>query len=138
MQHAHWRKWLKPEELWDGDVSRDVDEKIQRLNEALSSIHRAFGYRSHRSIRQYIFNYPVTDGATWHHAFADQVEQKILPRFRGIDIGDPAAEQALKKVREIVREVGDAQLDVAIGDSVREHQFVWTGLDRNANAYAGR
>ena len=61
---------------------------------------------------------------------SDQLEQKIFPKFRGLDPTEPNVRRAFNTLREILTELQDQQLIQAINDSGKEHQFIWLGIDR--------
>lgn len=130
---SDWQEWLNQDDALPSDESDKVNRWIASLNDALAKIHRPFAHRTHQAIRSYVTNYPKVDEENrLSHAFADQIEQKILPKFRGIDIEDSTSRAALDEVKAIVRELGDQELEQAIAGSVHDHQFVWTGVDRLA------
>lgn len=128
--YKNWQRWIKADSP-GAEWSEQVDRWIGRLNEALARIHRPFAHRTHQSIRAYVANYPQFDDESWlHQAMADQIEQKILPKFRGIDVEDRAARTALDALREVVKELGDDKLQEAIDRSRQDQQFTWNGVDR--------
>ena len=63
---------------------------------------------------------------------ADQIEQKLLPKFRGLDPQDSSARQALGTIQAILGKLGDEPLLDAVRESQKqsEHQFAWLGVDR--------
>jgi hypothetical protein len=65
-------------------------------------IRRPFAYRVSRAMEAYIANYPHVDGQPrleW--ALADQIEQKMLPKFRGLDPSERAVRDALDTLRNL-------------------------------------
>jgi dynein-related subfamily AAA family protein len=80
LEFSEWQSWIKhlsAGNRWDNDVNR----WIASVNEALDQIGRPFGYRVQQAIREYILQYPGVDGGRiYARAFADQVEQKVLPK----------------------------------------------------------
>jgi len=132
LSHKTWESWCN-RELPD-DVSRKVNDWIAKLNEALTAIRRPFAHRTSLAIRNYVANYPGLreDDTALHHAMSDQLEQKILPKFRGEDPSDPHVRRALNTLLEILSELKDEQLVNAINESNRdrERQFIWMGIDR--------
>jgi hypothetical protein len=65
-------------------------------------------------------------------AVADQIEQKILPKFRGLDPRDNATKSALSKIKNLLSRLKDDLLIQAIDQSSRDGQFVWMGVNRFA------
>jgi len=63
-------------------------------------------------------------------ALADQIEQKIIPKFRGLDPRDHDVKSAIGKVRTVLSDLGDGLLCDAIDRLSRESQFVWLGVNR--------
>jgi len=61
---------------------------------------------------------------------ADQIEQRIMPKLRGIELDE--AEQPLEKIRSIIEECEDMSLLKAFkqGAEPEKQIFIWRGLDR--------
>jgi peptidoglycan hydrolase CwlO-like protein len=130
---SEWQGWMKHPyagNRWDNDVNR----WIASVNEALDQIGRPFGYRVQQAIREYILQYPGVDGGRiYARAFADQVEQKVLPKLRGIDVFANASKEALDKVQGVLEELGDEDLTEAFRKSKDDEStgtFVWRGVTR--------
>jgi hypothetical protein len=124
---------------WDGwrnlqdepqDHRSQLEEWIDRLKQAMSQVKRPFAHRTSRSIRSYVASYPRIDSNWFRHAVADQIEQKLLPKFRGLDPSEAEVRQSLDKIRDIAKELEDTELVDAIQISRNGHQFSWTGIDR--------
>lgn len=117
------------------DVDKDrVNSWINGLNDAMEKLHRPFGHRVAHAIKRYIANYPSWVPNRVSLAMADQVEQRILPKLRGIELNE--AEQPLAEIRSVIQDViqecNDTPLLNAF-DQGRESQqqvFIWRGLDR--------
>ena len=127
-----WKDWLKTEEDLTPEKSEQVNQWIHRLNELMHRINRPFAFRTHQAIRKYIANYPMDDDLGMRLAMSDQIEQKILPKFRGLDIGDQNVGESLDDLMTLIRELDDSILAQAIDKarSQEEHLFVWQGVDR--------
>ncbi|SVE57753.1 uncharacterized protein METZ01_LOCUS510607, partial [marine metagenome] len=85
LTHDNWASWRQEvtQERW----TDDVNGWLETLNESLDAIGRPFGWRIREGIHQYIANYPgVGAQEAYKQAMADQVEQKIMPKLRGVDI----------------------------------------------------
>ncbi|NQU23459.1 MAG: hypothetical protein HQ567_19435 [Candidatus Nealsonbacteria bacterium] len=130
LSHKTWIDWCNHE--LSSDASQTVDDWIARLNEAMTTIRRPFAHRTSQAIRNYVANYPGLgeDDTALRHAMSDQLEQKIFPKFRGLDPSEPNVQRALDTLRNILSDLQDEQLIEAINESRREHQFVWMGVDR--------
>ena len=128
----HWEGWCKSLETraWTDDVTK----WISRLNDALHRIGRPFGYRVQRSILTYVQNYPgIEKRDEYKYAFADQIEQKVLPKLRGIEVLEGAAITALEEIEGIILQTNDELLSNAFKDAKEEAasgMFLWRGVTR--------
>ena len=132
MPMGNWEKWLKNEEGLTHEHSEQVNRWIVRLNDLMNRIHRPFAHRTYQAIRKYVANYPIYDDSGICLAMADQIEQKILPKFRGLDVGDQNVGGSLDELIGLIRELNDNKLADAVEQarSEEEHLFVWQGVDR--------
>lgn len=131
---AHWQDWHRPV-VQDTDTGSQVDKWLSEINIALDSVGRPFGFRLRKAIHQYVANYPMVDEGGRHQlAFADQLEYKIMPRLRGLDMGDNSAPHCLNKVGDIISHLEDRQLEKAFqrakDDSGHLGLFQWRGVTR--------
>ncbi|MBI9109947.1 AAA family ATPase [Maridesulfovibrio ferrireducens] len=131
LSHKTWNSWIKkPQNTgWSDDVSRWITE----LNEALDSIGRPFGYRVEDAVMSYVANYPKVESRDRYKlAFADQIEQKILPKLRGADCDE--AGSCLRRVSEIISETNDEALKDAFDEAQTNSRsvgtFQWRGVTR--------
>jgi hypothetical protein len=139
-----WRKWqreFKEAAEWAEQVSQWRD----RLNSALNRVGRPFGFRVLEAIGHYVANYPrVDDAGRYKLAFADQIEQKIIPKIRGIDLSTDNANECLSEIETIIAELGDRDLSEAFALARTESRMVgmfqWRGVTRrmeeNASTHA--
>ncbi|MGB1209453.1 MAG: chromosome segregation ATPase-like protein, partial [Paracoccaceae bacterium] len=130
-----WEGWLRPSE--DLNQTPYVTEQLDTMVALMGEFHRPFGHRLGRAILAYVANYPEAEGGGRHealtNAMADQVELRLLPKLRGVDI-DQAGAAFDKLCAFVERDLGDEVLAQAIKTSV-EHseatgQFVWSGAAR--------
>ena len=133
LPHETWLSWMRPvqqESRW----RKDVDGWIEELNRALGLIGRPFGWRVKLAIHEYISNYPGVDGGTTYKtAMADQVEQKVLPKLRGIDVSHQQAMEALNIVERVLEVLDDTQLLEAVKECHQDSTygtFNWRGVTR--------
>ena len=128
-----WREWVKT----TGDVEKMplVRENTERMASLMTEFKRPFGHRLGRAILSYVANYPVGDrGAEVHVALADQVEMRLLPKLRGLEVSN--CEGAFSALKDFVsRDLQDNVLAEAIQESVQtaeqgSGQFVWNGVTR--------
>lgn len=132
--YGNWLSWLKTENDLDDASSDQVNTWIAKLNELMNNIGKPFAYRTHKAMRTYVANYPHE--GSWddalRHAMADQIEQKILPKFRGMDYSERQVEVSMSSLCQLLEELKDHQLIDAINKarSADSHLFAWQGLDR--------
>lgn len=130
IEFATWDSWCRsPDSLLDSVRAR-VLEQTEILDKAMTEIKRPFGFRTRNSILSYVANYPASDADSVDDALADQIEQKILPKFRGLDSRDTSVKSALSKVKSVLKELRDDLQIQAIDQSARDGQFVWMGVNR--------
>ena len=129
-----WQSWIRREDTLPPEYGERINSWLNQLNDALSGIHRPFGFRVQRAVRQYVANYPRYDEQGYNWAMADQIEQKILPKFRGLIPGDSEVGEALNKVTAILQELGDETLLRAVREAARrtEEPILFAGVDRLA------
>ena len=128
---SQWMDWCRPVDA--GQRAYMVQEWIDGLNNALTKVGRPFGHRVQLSMQTYVSNYPGVDGDNVYKiAFADQIEQKILPKLRGLDIGG-MNNTALEEIGRIIEKTGDQALLKAFDDALQNNtsgMFIWQGVTR--------
>ena len=132
---ARWKKWIKRNDdvtKWMAD--KNIKNWTVKLNDALERIGRPFGYRVQNVIGSYVANYPgVDEGKTYKIAFADQVEQKLIPKLRGIDLLEEKSAMALDEIARIIDELEDDPLAEAYNEAKGDKStgmFIWRGVSR--------
>lgn len=133
LTYTQWESFLKSD--LDSTEREQVNEWINKLNDAMEQLNRPFGHRVAQAIQRYIANYP-----SWVHnrvnlAMADQIEQRIMPKLRGIEIGN--ADQPLDEIQSVIQGCDDASLINAFkqGRQSQEQVFIWRGLDRTEDLF---
>ena len=134
MPYEVWRSWQQPM-INDSNVTEQVNAWLSQINLALNNVGRPFGYRLQKAIHKYVANYPlVEEGERYKIAFADQIEYKIMPRLRGLDMNDNAADQCLEGIGNIVSELDDRQLYSSFQNASQQSRqmglFQWQGITR--------
>lgn len=129
-----WRSWYQDYDEGDPWFD-DIGKWSASLNEALNRVGRPFGYRVQQAMATYVANYPLVDQDNRHTlAFADQIEQKIIPKLRGVEIGDQNATDCLNELEDIIDKLGDGKLAKAFSDARAESEqvglFQWRGVTR--------
>ena len=127
---SQWENWCKP--VLSGAWTNPVQEWIDALNDALTKAGRPFGHRVSQSIMAYVTNYPgVTINDTYKDAFADQIEQKIFPKLRGLDTME--GNTVFDGVGRIIEKTGDETLGKAFAEATQDNatgMFLWQGVTR--------
>jgi hypothetical protein len=129
LTYTNWKKWLAKQNNLE-TVSGDIDGWIIRLNEALTELGRPFAFRVDKAIRTYVAHYPSWVPG-WHRkAMADQIEQRILPKLRGVET--ELAQEPLQRIGAVVRELEDVPLEKAYSESWQNQPtFLFRGVSRD-------
>jgi hypothetical protein len=110
---------------------------VDVFSERMKSLGRPFGHRVGQAMLAYAANYPAHDGqseGTLSDAMADQVEMRLLPKLRGIEL-----EYTENKLLQLADDVREKLRDDALGEAIKESvlvsgastgRFVWGGLAR--------
>ena len=107
-----------------------VGRWINQLNDAMDLINRPFGHRVAQAIQSYVANYPDWIQNRIHLAMADQIEQRIMPKLRGVEVAD--ADRPLRQIQAVIEECEDQLLLKAFkqGAASQLQIFIWRGIDR--------
>lgn len=132
LSQSTWNSWIRP----SSNVEREavVTGSLEKMVELMRDFKRPFGHRLGRAILAYAANYPQVEGSRWpQEAIADQIEMRLLPKLRGVDV-DIASGQFNELQSFVERDLEDGALAQAIGDSLElaegTGQFVWNGVTR--------
>jgi hypothetical protein len=124
----NWKDWCKETDL--GPHAADVDTWIEQLNDALTRIGRPFAFRVDRAIRSYVAKYPHWVVNRHKCAMADQIEQRIFPKLRGIE--PDLAQDELKAIGRVIDQLGDEALSKAFEESWKNQStFHFRGVVRD-------
>ena len=129
---SQWKEWCDSK-LPQEDLQK-LEAWIKRLNDVMEKLNRPFGHRVGQAIARYAANYPkdggVTDEQRLKLAMADQIEQRILPKLRGIDLEEQGAH--ITEIRSLIDELEDKALAAAFeaSKSKESNTFIWRGVDR--------
>jgi hypothetical protein len=134
---GQWRHRMKGPDAMDDSARTLVSDTVTGLAGIMQRFGRPFGHRLARSIETYAANYPHegNGGPDLRVPLADQIEFRILPKLRGIEIDNsrPAFDELARLVSV---QLQDGQLGQRI-EALRDEQaqaaglFVWRGLDRD-------
>lgn len=132
LTYTAWNKWIRQ---YNGQSwSKDVANWTERINSALQRVGRPFGYRVENAIRAYVANYPeIGTGESYKMAFADQIEQKVLPKLRGLDGSDSHTKDCLTQIQDLIDELGDKELGDSLKEAIAKAElglFHWPGVSR--------
>ena len=135
MTADQWEGWHK--KVSDKDTWYDlVMHKITELNASMDRIGRPFGFRVQQAIMQYISNYPqmLQDNDRYKLALSDQLEQKIIPKLRGVDINSKQANGFFGDLERLISTLNDKDLENAFetarSESYETGMFHWRGVNR--------
>ena len=131
---SQWRSWVRSPDTLSDQRRRVVDDRIGRLAGIMERSGRPFGHRLRDAILAYVANYPNDAGSPGDNAaLADQIEFRILPKLRGLEL--EGREQEFDDLEALLRELNEGELATRIAE-LREQQqggtglFVWRGLTR--------
>lgn len=133
LAYATWQSWCKEAQKAAG-ATKQLKLWIGDLNEAMTVLGRPFGYRVANAMQTYVANYPVVncrEEESRRRAFADQIEQRVLPKLRGVGI--EGHEEAFRKIGKLISEMKDERLEHAYEASQDKEMgvFHWQGVDRS-------
>ncbi len=134
-----WRSWKKEP---DQDLKELSNRWLGQLDEYMKNLGRPFGLRVFLAMRSYLANYPCP--ADWDineredhlkQAMADQIEHKLLPKLRGVDVTTNKAAEVSNIGNFIRKTLDDDELAKSIDDSLEKSRtetgiFTWSGLTR--------
>jgi len=132
LSRSTWDRWCQ-RQLQAADRSRG-EVQVDAMLTLMQDFGKPFGHRLGRSIISYVAAYPELDGGGERvsTALADQIEMRLLPKLRGIDVEDKS--QQFDQLRKLASDYGDELLADAIKESVdaaeATGQFVWKGVMR--------
>jgi 5-methylcytosine-specific restriction endonuclease McrBC GTP-binding regulatory subunit McrB len=130
-----WLQWRRDLDSLSHDVRDNIEKWINRLNKELDVFGRPFGHRLNQAILAYVANHPdmISDPslANARKAFADQLEQRIFPKLRGLEMEDNLNDKSYKEILDLVKEdLKDEELADALDKSKKNILFTWVGVNR--------
>ncbi|WP_207260587.1 AAA family ATPase [Desulfovibrio sp. Huiquan2017] len=129
-QWTDWQRESRPNDSWYDEATG----WIRSINNGLERVGRPFGFRVEDAILLYLANYPGVDHEDRYKlAFADQIEQKIIPKLRGLEMDDLTI-GCLGTVESVIAGLGDEALsrtfNTAKDESKNLGMFTWRGVTR--------
>jgi hypothetical protein len=133
------QRWLGKWTRGSGGLEASLKEKavaaIREMNDCMEALGRPFGHRMSQAMLHYVANYPARrpgDLETVQHGLADQIEQRILPKLRGLDV--EAHRKPLEDLAYLAGSLKDEELEGAIRAAIEASRaagfFHWRGFTR--------
>ena len=124
--------WEKSGNMSSSDRDR-IESVTQELNDALAEIGRPFGFRLAQAMLTYADMYPSHAPDRVNRAIADQIEMRILPKLRGLELDDRGV-RALVQIQTILEKTNDKELceAVELANDQEVGRFHWLGVSREA------
>ena len=124
-----WNDWMHSVDHLHAQDRERLRDWIGDLNKAMEGLERPFGHRVNQAILLYCANYPDQGQQGLRDAFVDQLEQRILPKLRGVDTAE-FTDSLVQLQTLIEKKVGDDLLARAIDDWRKRPLFNPQGLIR--------
>ncbi len=137
LRFAQWRDWVVREDAMDDPARRKAEDVIGKLAGVMEGVGRPFGHRLRDAIMSYCANYPRPESGSSdiRRPLADQVEYRIMPKLRGVDLEGGA--QHINDLSAVLRNELDERAFADRLDDLVERQrdgaglFAWRGLTRS-------
>jgi hypothetical protein len=132
LRRSTWMDWV---DIRGQTPSARVTDTIGELNGVMEMVGKPFAHRVAQAISSYTLNYPEWVRDRENLALSDQVEQRILPKLRGLNVDDH--HDAFNNLSSILKNLGDDVLSNAFeagrnsGNSRGMNSFIWRGVDRS-------
>jgi hypothetical protein len=124
-----WKSWQR-DQVGTGQI-RDMQGTLQGINEKLEVVGRSFGRRVQQAIGSYIQRYPGSSNSRrFNEAFADQIEQKIIPKLAGLERDARGFDAARSEIERAIQSTDDAALLTAFRAACESDLFSWRGVRR--------
>lgn len=129
LPRSMWEQWICDTDQLGQQNLEKLHGWIKQLNDAMEGLERPFGHRVNQAIQLYCANYPGESHYSLANAFADQLEQRILPKLRGIDTVEFSI--PLGQIQDLIVSIGDNALAEAVQTGRQKPLFGWQGLNRS-------
>jgi hypothetical protein len=138
----HWRSWVRLADALGGDDRDRIRGHIGELSDIMEDCGRPFGHRLNAAIFAYCANYPgeSKQGDGYRTALVDQIEFRILPKLRGVQIDDHG--EQFDKLGKLAGEtLGDSKFAERLRSLVEKQRatgglFNWRGHTRDRDGGA--
>ena len=130
-----WRSWID-KRIVDESEKSEINNLIVEVKQIMEDFERPFGHRLGYAMTSFAIQYPKYLGSSSiRNALADQVEMRLLPKLRGVEVDEPKISDAFNKLEEFVENKLD---DHKLAEALLEYkkrarnsgQFVWGGVIR--------
>ncbi|TBW38399.1 hypothetical protein EYW49_09005 [Siculibacillus lacustris] len=130
-----WQSWIRPISHLDREGLRPkVDDVINKLAVIMQGCGRPFGHRLNEATLAYVANYPLRVAGQVEEPLVDQIEFRILPKLRGLQIDNH--HEVFDELQSLIRtQLNDPAFAAKIGEYVarqegQSNQFSWRGISR--------
>lgn len=124
LSYETWKGWLKDDSYISISHKSEIDKILDGFNKFMGEIGRPIGHRTYQAIIAYIANYPAEGSEIqWKEALADQVEQKLMTRLRGVDLS--THHNSLSEIESLVKSLGDDKLIKRYSYAKESSYFEW-------------
>lgn len=126
-----WKNWIvKPNEDTITDFDR-IDDLLNDINSTLSDLGRPFGWRTYKAMMSYIANHPNVniDGNSGMSPLSDQVAMRVMPKLKGLDMGEYA--DVFNRLGSQLSVIDDNRLNEAFKKAQNSTMgfFDWRGIN---------
>ncbi|RRH70144.1 chromosome segregation ATPase-like protein [Falsigemmobacter faecalis] len=131
LSYTQWKRWTSRDASGDADLARS---QLDEMLSIMQTFGKPFGHRLGRAILSYVGAYPQVSGGgdRVRTALADQIEMRLLPKLRGVDV--TSHDDDFRRIEKMASDLGDEPLAAAIRASVDASQastlFSWQGVVR--------
>ena len=130
IEDSVWNGWIVDPDNETIPEYEKIDKLINNINGTLGELGRPFGWRTYRAIQSYIANHPEVrfDRNDGMLPFADQIAMRVMPKLRGLDLGDHA--ELFTRLGVLLNQIDDNALHQAFEKAKNSTQgyFDWRGI----------
>ncbi len=127
----NWKSWIvQPNEKTITDFDR-IENLLNDINSTLSDLGRPFGWRTYKAMMSYIANHPNVniDGNSGMAPLSDQVAMRVMPKLKGLDMGEYA--DVFNRLGSQLSVIDDDRLNEAFKKAQNSTMgfFDWRGIN---------
>ena len=127
----NWKSWIvEPNEDTITDFDK-IDDLLNDINNTLSDLGRPFGWRTYKAMMSYIANHPNVniDGNSGMSPLSDQVAMRVMPKLKGLDMGEYA--DVFNRLGSQLSVIDDDRLNEAFQKAQNSTMgfFDWRGIN---------